>query len=282
MNEIHALSGAYAVDALDDIERAQFERHLTECSECQAEVTSLREAAALLGEVARTEPSADLRSRILGDIKTVRPLPPLPAQLPAQSPTAADGTDDGTAEGSDDDRADETDTTRQPGTVIAHSRSHTRSASRTERRWLRGLVAAAAVVATIGVGSTVWNPFDGSSNEQVLSAADRVLAAPDAITVSHQLEVGGEATVVVSKSLNKMVVTTKDLPPLPEGTVYEMWLQDAEEGMVPAGLMTAKDAQVVIEGNVANAVGAGITVEPAGGSRVPTSEPVVLFSFENA
>jgi hypothetical protein len=28
MNDVHALSGAYAVDALDDIERAQFQRHL--------------------------------------------------------------------------------------------------------------------------------------------------------------------------------------------------------------------------------------------------------------
>ena len=28
--------------------------------------------------------------------------------------------------------------------------------------------------------------------------------------------------------------------------------------------------------------GAGITVEPAGGSKVPTSDPVALFSLENA
>ena len=34
--DIHALSGAYAVDALDDIERAQFERHLAECPACRA------------------------------------------------------------------------------------------------------------------------------------------------------------------------------------------------------------------------------------------------------
>jgi anti-sigma factor RsiW len=47
-SDIHALSGAYAIDALDDIERAQFERHLAECAECRAEVDSLREAAGLL------------------------------------------------------------------------------------------------------------------------------------------------------------------------------------------------------------------------------------------
>ena len=48
-----------------------------------------------------------------------------------------------------------------------------------------------------------------------------------------------------------------------------MWLDDADQGMVPVagGLMTAADSTVVLEGDVANATGAGITVEPAGGSR---------------
>ena len=58
MSDIHALSGAYAVDALDDIERAQFERHLAECPACTAEVSSLREAAALLAETTAAAPSA--------------------------------------------------------------------------------------------------------------------------------------------------------------------------------------------------------------------------------
>ena len=40
MSDIHALSGAYAVDALDDIERAHFERHLRDCDTCRAEVGS--------------------------------------------------------------------------------------------------------------------------------------------------------------------------------------------------------------------------------------------------
>ncbi|MFC6343639.1 zf-HC2 domain-containing protein, partial [Nocardioides hankookensis] len=47
-NDIHALVGAYAVDAVDDLERAAFERHLAECADCRDEVASLREAAGLL------------------------------------------------------------------------------------------------------------------------------------------------------------------------------------------------------------------------------------------
>lgn len=76
MNDVHALSGAYAVDALDDIERAQFERHLVGCAECRAEVDSLREGARMLTELATSTPSPALRERVLAEVATVRPLPP--------------------------------------------------------------------------------------------------------------------------------------------------------------------------------------------------------------
>jgi anti-sigma-K factor RskA len=74
--EVHALSGAYAVDALDPEERARFEQHLAACATCQAEVASLREAASGLAVTAETDPSPELRGRVLAGIKTVRPLPP--------------------------------------------------------------------------------------------------------------------------------------------------------------------------------------------------------------
>ncbi len=76
MSEIHALSGAYAVDALDDDERAQFEEHLAGCPTCRSEVDSLRETAAVLAETTVAEPSTALRNRVLADIAGVRPLPP--------------------------------------------------------------------------------------------------------------------------------------------------------------------------------------------------------------
>jgi anti-sigma factor RsiW len=74
--DIHALSGAYAVDALDDIERAQFERHLAECPACRSEVDSLREASALMAETTAVAPPPALRERVLAGIAGVRPLPP--------------------------------------------------------------------------------------------------------------------------------------------------------------------------------------------------------------
>lgn len=77
MTDIHALSGAYAIDAVDELERARFERHLAECAACREEVASLREAAAQLPEAARTTVPTELRSRVLDQIAQVRPLPPI-------------------------------------------------------------------------------------------------------------------------------------------------------------------------------------------------------------
>jgi Anti-sigma-K factor rskA, C-terminal/Putative zinc-finger len=76
MSDIHALSGAYAVDALDDVERAHFERHLAECETCRAELDSLQDAAGLLAETTAIQPPAGLRDSVLAGIATVRPLPP--------------------------------------------------------------------------------------------------------------------------------------------------------------------------------------------------------------
>ncbi|WP_343899698.1 zf-HC2 domain-containing protein, partial [Nocardioides aquaticus] len=79
MTDVHALSGAYAIDALDDAERAQFEQHLALCGECRAEVAGLQEAGAELAATTMATPSAALRARVLADVAQVRPLPPVVA-----------------------------------------------------------------------------------------------------------------------------------------------------------------------------------------------------------
>lgn len=86
MIDVHALSGAYAVDALDDLERAKFERHLSECLDCREEVASLREASALLASTADARPPASLRASVLAGIEQVRPLPPLVPEPVAATP----------------------------------------------------------------------------------------------------------------------------------------------------------------------------------------------------
>lgn len=77
MSDIHALSGAYAVDGLDDVERTSFERHLAGCPTCRDEVDGLREASSLLADTSLAQAPDSLRARVLAEIATTRPLPPL-------------------------------------------------------------------------------------------------------------------------------------------------------------------------------------------------------------
>ncbi len=63
---IHDLAAAYALDALDESERREFEEHLASCEQCSEELVGLGDAAAALAYVAEgPAPPAALRERLL-------------------------------------------------------------------------------------------------------------------------------------------------------------------------------------------------------------------------
>ena len=230
MSDIHALVGAYAVDAVDDIERARFEEHLAGCEVCRGEVEDLRAAAGMLASASPVVPPPELRQHVLSGIATVRPLPPLVAPRRVE-----------------------------------------------KRRWAPFLAAAAAVLIALGVGAA-WQPWENDPSGS-LTAAERVLQAPDAEKVTVAVA-DGKVTLVRSKREGRAVLVTDDMPAPPEGKVHEMWLQTPEGEMLPAGLMTEPgDHTVVLEGDASDVVGAGITVEPEGGSEEPTLPPVALIEL---
>ncbi|WP_127479454.1 anti-sigma factor [Nocardioides pantholopis] len=269
MSDVHALSGAYAVDAVDDAERALFERHLAECGACRAEVESLREAAALLAETTATTPAPGLRDAVLAGIATVRPLPPAtePPVSGPPAPTAPPQPTTGPESGPD--------APPPAGPVVPLRR-------RARRRWLPSLAAAAAVIAACGIGLGVTQPWEEDGTVQVPSAAERVRNAPDAQAWSQEFPDGSVATLIRSTSLNQAVVVTEDMADPAEGRVYELWLQH-DERMVPAGLMPKGPNNVVeLEGDPASADGFGITIEPAGGSPAPTTAPLTVIEFDKA
>jgi anti-sigma factor RsiW len=234
MSDIHALSGAYAVDALNDIERAEFDRHLATCHSCRDEVESLREAAAHLAESSAAAPPPALRARILDDARSVRPLPP---------------------------------------TVVPH---------RHRVRRVPAIAAAAALVVGLGAGLTtaLWNPWQPDTVQ--LTMADRIRQAADAQTWSQRLPEGGTATVTRSRSIDAAVWESRGLESVPAGRVYELWLQAPDETLAPAGLMSSGDGEVILRGDAGDAIGAGLTVEPSGGSPAPTTEPLVFFDFRKS
>lgn len=135
MSEIHALSGAYAIDALDADERALFDEHLASCAECRAEVASFRETAALMAETGLETPPDSLRSGVLDGIKNIRPLPPQTGQVAL------------------------------PVAVTERGR----------RRWLPSLLAAAAAVLLLATGVAAWHPWQhatASLADQITHAPD--------------------------------------------------------------------------------------------------------------
>jgi anti-sigma-K factor RskA len=238
----HALSGAYAVDALDGVERARFEEHLETCPDCQVEVETFRETAAALA-VDPVEPPARLRAEVLAGIESIRPLPPLVGQ------------------------------DREP--AVDREQAH-QTEPPARRPWYATtgpLLVAAALVLIALVTTVALRPW-ASDEDDPLTATERVLADPDRQEVTAQFPDGSMATVVVSRDEGRAVIVTEDMALAPEGKVYELWLQGPDGPMEPAGLMPDdSDATVLLEGDASDAVAVGITVEPDGGSEEPSEDP---------
>ncbi|MGW5718316.1 anti-sigma factor [Amycolatopsis sp. NPDC003865] len=187
--ELHTLTGAYALDAVSDVERAGFERHLGACPACRQEVAELRATGARLGAAASVTPPAELRLLVLADVARTRQLPP---KVPG--PRAADG-------------EPRPDAGRKPG----------RGKGFQLRVALFGAAAAAVVAVGIGVAGVSAPP----------APVDSVLSAPDASAIQGTGE--GHATLVVSRSRNQAVLLASDLPALDAGHVYQVWLIRAGE-----------------------------------------------------
>jgi anti-sigma-K factor RskA len=250
--DIHTLTGAYAVDALPPEERELFEAHLQECDPCAQEVAELLATAAELGSALSAPPPASLRASVLAEIDQTRQEPPPP------SATTDDVVDL-------DERRRE-----QP------------------RRWWTHLVAPAAAVvaiAVVGLSLMVANLTDRIDQlEAANSQFVDVLAAPDAETLSVEGPDGSVARVVVASSRGEAVFLTDGMPATADDEVYELWLID-DDGPAPAGLFEVDErgrATRVLTGDMANAAAIAVTVEPAGGSPQPTSDPLMVVELGEA
>lgn len=260
--DIHALSGAYAVDALDDLERALFEAHLAQCEACREEVAGFGEVTSLLGSAAAsgeiTVPE-QLRGRVLKSIGTVRPLPPLVE--PEQAPTSDAATP----------ATPTTSTT--PATVVPFR----------PRRRRRMLLAAAAALVVIGGGATVVaQPWaDETSQTDQLALANLVVADPDARKVTLGFPDGAKATAFMSPAQERVALVTSAMPSAPKGKDYQLWLGGEDGVLRPAGLMPDKPNQTLLfDGDTTGVTVAAISVEPTGGSASPTGKVIAEFEFE--
>ncbi|RKR75398.1 anti-sigma factor [Frondihabitans australicus] len=284
MDEIDAMSAAYALNALTDPERTLFEERLHDNPDLQREVAELNETALLLGRaVPPVTPSAGLRSSILDLLDSTPQLPALTlvppvadraqdaAVLPPETSPRATGpavvTVGEVASGE----------LLRP-TPLAHQRWFLRPAA-----LLAGAAAAAALFFGGGailnqhqpapVVSQIAGPTANSSTD-----ASRILAASDVQHASAKIAAGGTATVYWSAALGQSAVVLDGVATLPTSKTYQLWYINGAV-IKSAGLVSTKSGTLtqVLKGDLTSGATVGITVEPKGGSKQPTTTPIAAI-----
>lgn len=246
--DLHTLTGAYALDALEDDERAAFEAHLPDCGTCREEVAGFLDTAAMLGRAVAEPVPTHLKGTILDQVARTRQDPPQtePEPRPAAPPIQL---------------------SRRPA----------------RRAWMeRLLLPAAAVMAIVVAGMSIVVGNLNQRLDAVATADDvaAVAAAEDMQAWEAPLPDGGTARVMYSPSRGEGWFLADGLPAVEAGRIYELWVID-EEGPTPAGLFDTAEGRVAhaFTGDVGEAQAIGVTVEPASGSPEPTTEPVVVIQL---
>jgi len=253
-------AAAYALGVLEPVERAAFEAHLASCAECTAEVSQMRLAAgALAHAVPQVSPPPSLRARILGEV--------------AAEPVDA------------------------PAGPALHER-------RGVPAWLQ-----VAAILVIGAGTVVYaqrmqarvSNLEAQLQEAQAQVAtsDRLIA--DARTVAFRaqaamgvfaapdvarIDLAGQPVAQTARARalwsrqRGMVFTVTNLPALPPGRVYQVWVVTAQ-APVSAGLLTpdaSGGGSVYFETpvDILPPVAVAVTLEPAGGVPAPIGERYLI------
>jgi len=237
--EIHALAGAYALDAVDDVERVAFRRHLAECETCSLEVAELRETVGRLADSTWAAPPPRLRDSVLAEVRRTRQ------------------TSSGRAER---DRV-----------------SGAASAARW-RRWTAGAVAAGIIAVGAATGTYVVQQQQVRDAEARAVAAEQVqsvLTAPDRVDRKPPGTTG--VTLVTSSLRDAAVMLMTDLPEPDAVHAYQLWLIEPGSPAKSVGLLPAgRGAGLQYVPGIQGYDRFGVTVEPASGSDQPTTEPVLI------
>jgi hypothetical protein len=261
--DLHTLTGAYALDALDPgSELTRFTHHLGRCQSCASEVRGFREVATAMAFAATTEAPPELRDHVLAAVARTRQLPP---------------------------------------EVRTHARPRRTRGTAPWIPWLSGVVATAAIAVAVFFGfaqAHTQNELNAARAQNHALAADQarveaelgqarqhdqalaeILGAPHVTLLSHGTTKGGVAVVVLDAATRKLVVATSGLPALPAGQVYQLWLigpvRIVSAGLLPtahAGVTTPVVATGIVKGDKL-----GLTVEPAPGTKQPTTTPILAL-----
>ncbi|WP_256107573.1 anti-sigma factor [Streptomyces sp. ODS05-4] len=253
--EPHASVGAYVLHALPPGEEAAFENHLAGCEACRREAQAYASALTWLADA---------------------PLPWTGPPVPAPPDVRAR-------------------VLEQVSRTAQERRGAQAPRPRAPARPLRLALAAALAAAVALGGVAAWQHTaaeDAREREAQAQSAARaqadaladVLSASDAEIFSGSLPGGASVGIVVAQSQDRAAFTAQRLPRLPGGRVYELWYAADADELRPAGLLPGDGGEELrlMDGWVEDAVAVGISVEPAGGSAQPTTDPLAVVPITSS
>ncbi len=255
-DEIQELIPAYVLDSIVDADRTRVARHLAQCDICTGVAASLRPVADLLPlAVPQVDPPADLKYRVLA--ATI----PKARAAPASSFIARLSAGLG-------------DFFRAP------------------------VFSAVALVLVIALA--LWNVSlqnqmaqQAAFNQQVLSEVTRQRALVSTIAYADSQPRQMQATDAAPKAvgrlftapeLNALALIIYDMPPLPQGKVYQFWLINPSGDRTSGGTFTVDEkgrGWLLIRAPkpMSDYQSVGITEEPEGGSPAPTGAKMMGTSL---
>lgn len=261
------LAAGHALGILTPEEQERYRQFLSTHPEARGEADAFSEVVeALIADAPAVEPSPGLKIDLMAIIATTPQLPgkeyddeegePAAPRLRPVAPTPNQAT-------------------RPDGRSSA--------ANRAQSRWFTRpavYLSAAAAAAVIVVGGVtlppLLSPVAGQTQQQ--TALDRIRSAPDARETTGTVATGETATLIWSSSLGRSALVVDDLAPLPEDKTYELWYIGSS-GPVAAGTFDGGEGSTVapLEGTMAEGSVVAVTVEAAGGSATPTTEPILAI-----
>ena len=280
--EYKEMLAEHALGALDEAEARALETHLATCAECRAELAQwLDTTVALAYSAPRVEPSPQLRSRLLENVRAEKQESTSPATK--------------RREGAPIDVVSKTKQAPAATNVIPMPQ-------RPRTRWntmqrFGALAASLAFAAFIITLVALWNrnrsmqaevaqlSRDLQTTQQQLKREREIsemFTAPDtrvATLTGTEMAPRAQARLAYNKSGSAMMIVD-GLPPAPAGKDYQIWFI-ADGKPVPGGVFKPDNAghvemhdQVPLQARSAAAF--AITLEPQGGTPAPTGQKYLL------
>ena len=247
----------YALEELTGAERRELEEHLDTCAACRRELQALRADLGLLGlSSSGPQPPARSKERLMRAVAAE----PRGVSLPQSDPQPA----------------------RTP-----------------QRSWWWALIPSLAALGLLLLAAGLWrNNLGlkdqiaelGNRNQDQTVQLDRLnheltlLISPDAVHVSLNPQKSPKqpsGTAIFSPSQRRMMFMASNLPAVPEGKAYELWIIPASGAPIAAGVFKPDEHgnAVMMDHKMPEGVEAkafAITVEKQEGSDKPTS-PIMLM-----